>query len=157
MTVQAMEQASSDVHWLAGQLARLDSLASRLKQYRDLSSLEIPGTPEAQEAARSTFRKQLGVLLEDVARRAGVRACFACHEGLVLDCRGEGQDFDALGAMAQSCLETAKRASNSLELGAMRQMVLVGEHQKLALFAVGEVAMGIVAPSAVGLGQLLSR
>lgn len=59
--------------------------------------------------------------------------------------------------MAQSSVEAARRAAAVLALGPVRQIVLVGAEHKLAVFAVGAVVVGIIAPVTVDLGASLAQ
>lgn len=144
------------MHWLAEQLKNLHELESRSLQYRDLSALNVAGSAAAEKQAREAFVTAVCRLVEEVAGRAGVEACFAAHEGLVVHTAGRTDDAEAMAAMAQNCLDTGRVAATSLKLGAVQQMVVVGEQQKLALFAIGQMALGILGMSDANLASALS-
>ena len=143
------------MHWLAEQLKQLGELGARHQQYRDLASVEVAGSATAEKRAREAFLAAVGELVQEISNRAGVLACFAAHEGLLVEMAGEYQDFEALAAMAQSCLEAGQEAGENLQLGALRQMVIIGQQRKLALFALGQIAVGILARGEAHLAQTL--
>lgn len=145
------------MHWLAEQLGQLHALASRHRQYKELSEKNVAGSADAEKQARTAFLSSVHELVQEISRRQGVEACFAAHEGLLVEIGGQLAEFEALGAMAASCIQAAEKAADSLALGEMNQMVIIGERQKLALFAVGGMALGILAKSSTGLAQVLSR
>ena len=63
---------------------------------------------------------------------------------------------DALSAMAQALSATAGGAAHRLLLGGVRQIVVVGATHKLALLGVSDLAIGVLAPSAVDLSTALA-
>jgi predicted regulator of Ras-like GTPase activity (Roadblock/LC7/MglB family) len=89
-------------------------------------------------------------------RRPGVTACFVCHDGLMIETAGSAVDFEALSAMTQQWMVAGKEAASTLALGAVRQMVIVGAEHKLALFVIGQLAVGILSPSEVVLSRVLA-
>lgn len=133
------------MHWLESQVERLHALVE--------SQTRAPGNKEARHA----FLSAVEDVTSAVVRRAGVTACFVCHDGLLIETAGRAPDFEALSAMAQAWMVAGKDAALTLSLGRVRQMVLVGHEHKLALFVVGPLAVGIVSPSAVVLGEALAR
>lgn len=106
---------------------------------------------EPGRAQRRAFIEHVGELVDEIARREGVTAAFASYEGLLVAASGIATDFEAMAAMAQASLVPAWRSADVLELGDLRQMLLVGEQQKLALIWVGPVTLGIVSASEVSL------
>jgi predicted regulator of Ras-like GTPase activity (Roadblock/LC7/MglB family) len=133
------------VHWLESQVERLHALVE--------SQTRAPGNKEARHA----FLSAVEDVTSAVVRRAGVTACFVCHDGLLIETAGRAPDFEALSAMAQAWLVAGKDAALTLSLGKVRQMVIVGEEHKLALFVIGQVAVGILSPSSVSLGKTLAN
>jgi predicted regulator of Ras-like GTPase activity (Roadblock/LC7/MglB family) len=59
--------------------------------------------------------------------------------------------------MTQHWMVAGKEAALTLSLGKVRQMVIVGHEHKLALFVIGQLAVGILSPSAVVLGRALAH
>src|SRR4051812_46965093 len=112
------------MHWLEQHVGRLRDLA------RDL--------PREAERCRGV----LGELIHDIALRRGVSACFACHDGLLVERAGEA-DFDALAAMAQSFVGAGAYSASALQLGEPEQLLVVGSTHKLALLVVGPFAVGM--------------
>ena len=133
------------MHWLESQMERLHALVE--------SQARAAGTKEARHA----FLSAVEDVTSAVVRRAGVTACFVCHDGLLIETAGRAPDFEALSAMAQAWMVAGKDAALTLSLGKVRQMVLVGHEHKLALFVVGQLAVGILSPSTVVLGQVLAQ
>lgn len=140
------------MHWLAQQLSNLDRVAAKL------AATKTEGHRPADEArARESFLATLGDLAAGVAKRRGVTAAFVAHDGLVVAVAGNVPSFDALAATAQVCMSAGKTAATSLSLGGLRQMVLIGEDHKLALFLLGQMALGILAPSETNLAATLGE
>ena len=133
------------MHWLESQVERLHGLAETLARAVD------------PKEARQRFRDAVEDVTAAVVRRAGVTACFVCHDGLLLETAGRAPDFEALSAMTQHWMVAGKEAALTLSLGKVRQMVIVGHEHKLALFVIGQLAVGILSPSAVVLGQALAH
>ena len=133
------------MHWLESQVERLHGLSEKLAR--------ATGSKETRQG----FRQAVEELATAVARRAGVTACFVCHDGLLIETAGRAPDFEALSAMAQHWMVAGKEAALTLSLGKVRQMVIVGQEHKLALFIIGQLAVGILSPSAVVLGSALAH
>lgn len=106
-------------------------------------------------AAPSCYRQPLAALLREVASRDGVTACFACHEGLLVDAAGIA-DFDAFAALAQQLAAAADQSSRALGVGDPEQLLIVGRQRKLALLVVPPFAIGVVAQATVRLAQALA-
>lgn len=132
------------MHWLKSQLERLHELAEQ----------ERPGDPKV---VRRDFLAAVAEVAAAVARRQGVTACFVCHDGLLLETAGRAPDFEALSAMAQQWMVAGKEAALTLSLGKVRQMVIVGHEHKLALFTIGQLAVGILSPSQTVLASALAQ
>jgi len=133
------------MHWLESQVEHLHGLSETLTR-----------TSDSWEA-RQSFREAVEEMAAAVARRAGVTACFVFHDGLLIETAGRAPDFDALSAMAQQWMVAGKEAALTLSLGKVRQMVIVGQEHKLALFVIGQLAVGILSPAAVVLSQALAH
>jgi predicted regulator of Ras-like GTPase activity (Roadblock/LC7/MglB family) len=133
------------MHWLESQVERLHGLSESLARASD------------SKEARHQFREAVEDVACAVVRRAGVTACFVCHDGLLIETAGRAPDFEALSAMAQQWMVAGKEAALTLSLGKVRQMVIVGHEHKLALFVIGQLAVGILSPSGVVLGRALAH
>lgn len=129
------------MHWLSERVLELSTLSEAA-----LSG----GTGRAR---RHEFLNQMAELVDELARREGVTAAFASFEGLLVAASGTAEDFEALAAMAQASLVPAFDSAGVVQLGTLRQLVLVGDRQKLALLRVGPVTLGIVSPSNVSLAE----
>lgn len=132
------------MHWLEAQVERLSVLAEALKRAAD-------------KEARRAFVAAVEEVAAAVAQHDGVTACFVCHDGLLIETAGRAPDFEALSAMAQQWLVAGKEAALTLALGKVQQMVIVGHEHKLALFVIGQLAVGILSPSTVLLGRALAH
>ena len=96
-------------------------------------------------------------VVKEVATRSGVTACFAAHEGLVVETAGHAPDFEALSAMTQCSMVSSGDVAATLSLGRVQQVVIVGEDHKLALFFIGSLALGVLAKTGVQLSDVLAR
>src|SRR4051812_7076383 len=133
------------MHWLQTQVERLHGLSARQQPRSGIKEVRREFLEAVAEVAAATVR------------RAGVTACFVCHDGLLIETAGRAPDFEALSAMTQHWIVSGKEAALTLSLGKVRQMVVVGHEHKLALFVIGQLAVGILSPSAVVLGQALAH
>jgi len=124
-------------------------LGQRVQQM--LTEAESGFSGDAGREARRGFIDHVSELVDDIANRDGVTAAFASYEGLLVAASGISSDFEALAAMAQASLVPAYHSAGVLELGDLRQLVIVGDSQKLALVWIGPVTVGIVSPSEVNL------
>ena len=91
--------------------------------------------------------------MDEAGRRPGIGAVFASYEGLLVAVSGTSQaEAEAPAAMAPASLEPVRAAAGgALSLGALRQLVIVGEESKLALIRVGPVTVGLRSPTSVSL------
>lgn len=144
-----------DMHWLALQLDKLRSLAERHLELKGLAAARAVD-PVAANEARHVFFEALSKTAAEIRDRPGVDACFVCHDGLVCETVGEAPSFEALAALAQACVEVARSGAASSALGDIRQMVLVGEDSKLALFCLGTIAVGIRCGPSINLARSLA-
>jgi predicted regulator of Ras-like GTPase activity (Roadblock/LC7/MglB family) len=126
------------MHWLEQQVHRLDRLLEEL--------------PRETVACRAALRD----LVAEVAARAGVAACFACYDGLLVARAGGEADYEALAAIAQSCVAAGRQAADALALGGVQQLLVVGDARKLALMVMGPFAVGVLAPIEVQLSRSLA-
>jgi predicted regulator of Ras-like GTPase activity (Roadblock/LC7/MglB family) len=136
-------------HWFDARLQEAGARADHLVRTR------ASGEPGLQVAARRAFMECVRALATDVVARAGVRACVVSHDGLVLARAGSTGDDEAIAATGQVCLASTGPAGAALLLGAVRQVVIIGDDHKLALFVVGPVAVGVLAPSSMNLAEAL--
>jgi predicted regulator of Ras-like GTPase activity (Roadblock/LC7/MglB family) len=136
------------MHWLESQVERLHALAETQQRAT---------APGGAKEARQVFRSAVEEVASAVAQRAGVTACFVCHDGLLIETAGRAPDFEALSAMTQHWMVAGKEAALTLSLGKVRQMVIVGHEHKLALFVIGQLAVGILSPSTVTLSRALAH
>jgi predicted regulator of Ras-like GTPase activity (Roadblock/LC7/MglB family) len=146
------------VHWFESKVDQLWALA---KDYRELNAGPRSPAAEAEGSAPHTRRSELlaeaRTLVEDVAHQPGVSACLICVDGLVLAQAGEAPDFEALAAYTQTSLRTASHGADALQLGDIRQIVVVGEAQKVAIVAIEELALCILSPQSTVLLSALKH
>lgn len=101
-------------------------------------------------------RGVLGDLVREIGAREGVQACFACHDGLLVETAGAA-DFEALAAMSQRLVEAGSQPALHHMLGPARQALLSGTTQKLALLIIEPFVVGVVAGAQLRLAQALAR
>lgn len=128
------------MHWLNEQIERLSAL----------------GRTAAGGADREPFLAAFREAIANIAASDAVTAAFGCHDGLVFAMAGRVPDPEALAAVAQSSLAAAKETALTADLGRPLQMVIIGREHKLALFPVGQMALGILARSSTNLSRALS-
>lgn len=144
------------MHWLAH---RVEAVSALLERYVLLSEHRRAGkgvSASEEAAARMAFLSAVRDMVAEVSQRPGVLACFAAHEGLLVEAVGEvAADFEALAAMSQLCLAPTRRAAETLSLGSMQQMLLVGSQRKLALIQLGPMTVGVLSPASIQLSEAL--
>ncbi len=150
------------MHWLEMQVSRLYqlSLAHEGWERRAIERAQPARSQSTNVAvAKKSYQAFVSAaqsLVREVAARPGVTACFACHDGLVLEAAGRPCDFEALSAMTQTCAMAGKEAAETLSLGSVQQLVIVGRKDKLALFVIGQLQIGVLSPVSVSLAATLS-
>ena len=143
------------MHWLAEQVAELTELSQRCHLHSE-RWIKREGVSDSGDAeARATFMSALRKVIEQIGQRDGVLGCFAAHDGLVVDSTGESADYEALAAMSQWCVTSAYQVAETLSLGSLQQILLIGSDKKLALVQLGQMTLGILAPTSVQLSELL--
>jgi predicted regulator of Ras-like GTPase activity (Roadblock/LC7/MglB family) len=148
------------MHWLETELDKLRQMA-----VADVGAAGPEGPPPVagrgaellprRRERGQAFMAALRRLVLRTAERSGVTACFACHDGLVVEVAGHACDFEALSALTQVSVSAGHETAQALALGPVSQMLIVGEDHKLALILLGSVAIGILAPSTVDLASAL--
>ena len=144
------------MHWLQEEMNKLHDLLERHQEYKQMDNAEVEGAKEAEKQTRENFFAAISGLVSDIADHRNVDACFACHEGLLVENSGRFKDFEALAAVGQNLIQSGIEATQSLNLGDMQQLVVVGSKKKMALFWVGEIGIGIIARKRTKLHELLS-
>jgi len=139
------------MHWLEARVRWLHGLAEAHQ------NALLAGRFGEHESTRTTLLDGLREVVKEVAARSGVTACFAAHEGLSVETAGRAPDFEALSAMTQCSMISSRDVATTLSLGKVQQIVIVGEEHKLALFFIGPLALGVLAPAGVQLGETLAR
>ena len=139
------------MHWLETRVRWLHGLSEAHE------NALLAGRWNERENTRTTLVAGLREVVNEVATRSGVTACFAAHEGLSVETAGRAPDFEALSAMTQCSMVSSHDVATTLSLGKVQQMVIVGEEHKLALFFIGPLALGVLAPAGVQLGDVLAR
>lgn len=143
------------MHWLTSQLDRLQRLSGEYKEMRGMA-LNRQVDVATADASRRMFFEAVAETASQIGQRPGVSACFVSHEGLVCEEAGEARSFEALAALSQAVLEAAKASLAKPVVGGLKQMVIVGEDGKLALFTLGSLAVGIQCGNNVNLARVLS-
>ncbi len=143
-------------HWLERQIGQLHQLFARYMQARAQPGNEARDD-RAKSAARSEFTAMLDSTLHAIAAHDGITACVATFEGLVLAQAGALPDFEALAAVSEDSFRNAMRGGDTIALGPVEQMVIIGAEHKLALFRIGGLVLGILSPRRTPLATTLSR
>ena len=155
------------MHWLEERLRALrkmseDNLALRDERDRFAKNgggrtEELIRLQDELSGLRRRQREESSELTDLLASREGVSGAFLAQDGLLMAASGLlVADFEPYAAISQRFTETAGEAMQRLSLGAMNQLVLVGEENKLALMFVGSMVVGIVCPRSVVLGSILA-
>ena len=137
------------MHWLNDRIGEVDELAHRMLLTKATDSMG------SAAVARRAFLQEVTKLAAQIAAREGVTACVVAHDGLVLARSGRRIDEEAVAATGGLALLQAQRAGRDLSLGAVRQIVLIGDENKLALFSVGTLTVAVLAPGEVNLASAL--
>jgi predicted regulator of Ras-like GTPase activity (Roadblock/LC7/MglB family) len=137
------------MHWLADGIGALHQLADRHLRVRQL------GAPDLERKAREELMNAVHDLVTTAGAKEGVIGCFAAYEGLLISTAGD-TDFEAQAATTQGFLWHAFDNSETLALGPIKQMVIVGENSKVALIPIGVITIGIMGPTATNLSELLA-
>ena len=136
-------------NWL-GQ--RLGALELHLGEWRAAGD-----EPDVARGRREALTNAVASLVLDVVAREGIDACFVSLDGLILDRGGDmGADIEGLAALTQHLATPIDSDAVVRTLGAVQQLVLVGERSKLALFRVHGFAIGIISRTEVRLSATLS-
>lgn len=140
------------MHWLA---AHIDAL--RQEEARLVSLAPPTGDLLPARSERSGFLVALQALVEEVARRPGILACVVEQDGLPLAAAGpESSTVDALAAMARVLDLASRDVQRGLGLGSVEQALVTGADRKIALVALGELSMAVLAPAETSLAQVLA-
>ncbi len=143
------------MHWLSDKLQNLEDLLNRLNEYRGMDAAAVAGAEAAAKKTREAFADTVRELVTAIAIREGITACFACHDGLLVESSGQSQDFERLAAEGQKLINQGTSSLERLEFGEFQQMVLVGRKEKVALFWMGQIGIGIVAAKDTVLSEQL--
>ncbi|MGH8551181.1 MAG: hypothetical protein ACRERU_21755 [Methylococcales bacterium] len=144
------------MHWLEDRIQQLYQSEQKYSAIRRSQTANKGIAERSKEREfRSSFLDDIKQLVQTVSDIHGISGCIACHDGLLVAQAGNLSDFEAVAAIAQECISTAAKSTSPLELGALRQVSIVGDQAKLALIAMGEITVGIVCPVETVLSQVL--
>lgn len=124
------------MHWLSDQLQQLTEIPSR---------------------SHEALLRQIEALITQLGERDEVTTAFASHDGLLCAISGEDTAVEALAAMSQYCMAPAHEAGRLLGMGAVRQQLIIGDHQKLVLFQLQDLVIGMLCPRDVDLASALQH
>jgi len=142
------------LHWFDNRVHELRLLARKCQQ---TGQAKETGLKQNTTSSRRMLRLTAEQLAEEVSAHDGVSACLVSYEGLPLAASGHASHLEAMAALSQTCFQVAYRGEESLGLGHPEQIVLVGEHKKLAMISVGELTFCILSPKTSILAEILSR
>ena len=145
------------MHWLESQIQVLHELEQEYSSAKR-SGLENNPSPRAEEREkRLVFIEKVQALVTSVSGYPGISGCLSCHDGLVIARAGSLADFDAAAATAQECIWAAGKARDTIGLGDLHQIVIVGSENKISVIIVGQVAICILSPSEITLSAVFSE
>jgi predicted regulator of Ras-like GTPase activity (Roadblock/LC7/MglB family) len=143
------------VHWLADQVAELTELSQRCHLHSERWAKREGVSASDDAEPRAAFMSALRKVILQIGQHDGVSGCFVAHDGLVVESSGEAADYEALAAMSQWCVTPAHQVVETLSLGALQQILLIGSDRKLAMIQLGQMTLGILAPTSVQLSDVL--
>lgn len=143
------------MHWLNDKLQNLQDILIRLNEYKDMDKKRVAGAEAAAKKTREAFAETVRDLVRSIADKKGITACFACHEGLLMESSGNHPNFEQLAVEGQKLINQGTSSLERLDFGEFQQMVLIGQKEKVALFWMGEVGIGIVSPKDTVLSEQL--
>lgn len=143
------------MHWLNDKLQNLEDILTRLSEYKGMDAKSVAGAEAAAKKSREAFAETVHDLVEAIAERDGVTACFACHDGLLMESSGNHSNFEALAVEGQKLISQGTSSLERLEFGEFQQLVLIGQKEKVALFWMGEIGIGIVSEKDTVLSEQL--
>jgi predicted regulator of Ras-like GTPase activity (Roadblock/LC7/MglB family) len=144
------------MHWFESQLASLDKLAAIYLAAQQQSATDIVNASEDIRRKRGQFIDAVQALVAKVFNIKGISACAAYHEGLILASAGNSLHLDGLGALIQESISVAAQGAKLLGLGEIRQMVIVGASNKVAILSVGPIILCISSAKDINLAAVLS-
>lgn len=150
-----MSDPRVQVPWLRSQLEQLTELSNGFEGSRGQTGADGASLRDCH-SPRHQFHEALQRITAEITQRPGVLSCFVANEGLVFAQAGHHTDTEALAAMSQLCMEYGTTAAGKLGLGNPRQMVIVGDQSKFALFPIGRMVLGLVANRRSSLARALS-
>ena len=140
------------MHWLPTALNEIREL---------LKEQAVSVGPMNNEERATEIREELDRKVNDVVHRLAsldeVLCALACKGESLLTSNGPLIDYAALSEAAHAARWALDKVSDTYELGALDQTVVVGTEQKLALFGVGEITFAVVSPTGVSLADALAR
>ncbi len=142
------------MHWLETQLQTLHELAEAYDKCRADNSDE---NGEEIRETRTLFINNVQSLVDTIVKLPEISGCVAGHDGFILAKAGSVLDTDALGAVIQESMVIAERCKSQLNLGSIKQIVIVGENNKIAMISVAPVTLCILSPTHCNLADLLSQ
>jgi predicted regulator of Ras-like GTPase activity (Roadblock/LC7/MglB family) len=142
-------------HWLAEQVAELKELSQRCHLHSERWAKREGVSQSGEAEARTVFMAALRKVIEQIGQHEGVSGCFVAHDGLVVESTGQSADYEALAAMSQWCVTPGHQVVETLSLGALQQILLIGSERKLAMIQLGQMTLGILAPTSVHLSDVL--
>lgn len=142
------------MHWLDSQLQILHKLSEAYDACRNNKAEEF--VVEIRQT-RTAFINKVQTVVDSVVKIPNISGCVAGHDGFILAKAGSVADSDALGAMIQESMAIAHRSQDLLALGSIQQIVIVGENNKTAMIAVGQLTLCILSSINTNLAQSLGQ
>ncbi len=144
------------MHWFDSQIQVLQKLAEAYDKSQDNNSDDF--VVEVKKT-RSDFIDKVQFVVDSVAKFSGITGCVASHDGFILAKAGVLQDTkaDVLSAVIQENISNAQRNKNSLDLGDIEQIVIVGKTNKIAMISIGQLTLGILSSAQTNLTKQLRK
>jgi len=145
------------MHWFESEVSELIVLANKYTEHR--AQNEEPEVIERKlDAHRGDFVEALNKVVTNIALHSDISSCLISLDGLVMAMAGDKKsDFDALAAVTQEYVVSAKKGSKTLSLGDVQQIVVIGSEHKIAIVTIGEMALSVFSPRSTYLAVSLSK
>ena len=146
------------MHWFETEISELIILANKYTEHRAKQNNEPVVIERKLDTHRGDFVAALNKVVSNIALHSGISSCLISFDGLVMAMAGkEKSDFDALAAVTQEYVDSAKKGAKILTLGDVQQMVVIGNEHKIAVVTIGEMALSVLSPRSTHLSVSLSE
>jgi predicted regulator of Ras-like GTPase activity (Roadblock/LC7/MglB family) len=146
------------MHWFESEVSDLIILAKKYIKHRAIQNDGAIAFERQSDTHRGEFVAALNEVVANIASHQGITSCLISLDGLVMAMAGEEKsDFDALAAVTQEYVVSAKKGAQMLSLGDVQQTVVIGSDHKMAIVIIGEMALSVLSPRSTHLATTLSE